>query len=452
MRCAEFRGIPAGFHFSGATVSVGHMLLRVLALTVAVQLLGCGSSSSPGDAGLDAAVPDAAVSDAGAPDAGGGDAGLPDAGELDAGSADAGPRVDCTGACAVLVIAGDPPAALPDGGASPARGYADPTMREDPNTGRLWMAYSWPWWDEAGRVVRVDNHLAHSDDRGATWQFDRVLWRSQPELDPSGSGLAGFSNHETVSMTPRRVGATTVWYYARMRYFTRPVDGHRFVTFHTRVGRVASPLVLSDAPESEEAVLGGALTPAGWDVTVRLSDFPGLDGCTFFDAGVLWAQDRLRLGVQCLRFTPTGEEDVARELVALFSTDAAGAPRSWQWRFDGVLTTAADAAFFGHSTLLQTELAFSRDGAVLALLSPSEPGATLATHDGCRAVEVAALDQAALRRDAAGNPLVRGTVVDDLGTGACTYEPAATTGVVMMRRYQAPGVLRGGLLATGLHP
>lgn len=116
------------------------------------------------------------------------------------------PTVDCTASnddCPELVIADDRSATLANGQPSPARGYADPSMRKDSGSRRIWMVYSWPHTTSAaGRpATAVDTHLSYSDDGGRTWRFDRALWRSSPTRDPRGGGR-GFANSEAVSIEP----------------------------------------------------------------------------------------------------------------------------------------------------------------------------------------------------------------------------------------------------------
>jgi hypothetical protein len=362
--------------------------------------------------------------------------------------------IDCGGsACGALVLEDDAPAEVvpPTPRIS---GYADPSIRLEPGSSRLWMAYSWPYFE--GDAVRVENHLARSDDAGTTWQFVRRLWLSHDEVDPAGIHGSGYANNETVSLAPRATTDGTLWYYARMRYFTRPVDGYQFVSFHTRVGVVNDIATLSDAPESAEAVLGGALTPAAWDIDVRLSSLsPELAGCTFFDAGVIWADGRLRMAVQCMRFDDAGIEQPEEGAVVMVSTDAAGAtPHGWSWTYDGVLATHDDALALGGETLLQNELALARDGTPLLITSPSFSGGVIADHAGCRVIEMTSMADGALRRQRDGALAVRLSLDDVVGTGACTYEPASETGVVMMRRQfqQSPALLIGTLLQSLAHP
>lgn len=95
--------------------------------------------------------------------------------------------------------------------------------------------------------------------------------------------------------------------------------------------------------------------------------------------------------------------------------------------------------------LEQAELDVARDGSLIAIFSPSKPSSPLATHFGCKVVEVASIDPPALVRDAAGQPVVLASVtasdVGPLGPAACTYDPAFSTDVVLARRVLDPGLI-----------
>lgn len=88
--------------------------------------------------------------------------------------------------------------------------------------------------------------------------------------------------------------------------------------------------------------------------------------------------------------------------------------------------------------LEQTELDVARDGSLIAVFSPSKPSSPLATHFGCRVVEVASIDPPKLVHDDAGQPAVLASVtasdVGPYGPAACTYDPASSTGVILVRR------------------
>lgn len=99
--------------------------------------------------------------------------------------------------CAPLTIQGDGPFLLPNGQPAPFSGFADPCLRRDPQTGTLWLTYSWPNNKTSGAysVPCVDTHLASSTDGGNTFSFQVPLWPAIPVSNPSNPGQAGFQVH-----------------------------------------------------------------------------------------------------------------------------------------------------------------------------------------------------------------------------------------------------------------
>jgi hypothetical protein len=364
--------------------------------------------------------------------------------------------VDCTASqpCPELVIAGDAPARLRDGRESPAHGYADPSLRRDPSSGTIWLAYSWPHLDSAPRSasgVVVDNHLARSTDGGKSWNFVRELWKSSPATDHKGR--PGHLNQETVSLAARQLGSGSVWYSVRFRYFLDTDGKPQIASFTLRVATASTPEQLSQA---DEATLGGDLTEDFWDVDLNLASLSGdLKGCTFFDPGLIYHEGRLYLAVQCVLYTSAGEA-AERGFVAMFATEASGPVRRWNWRYLGKLSGRAEALELGGENLLQTDLALGRDGAPIAIFSPSAPATPLAAHFGCRAVEIESFDPPRLARDPSGRLRVRASVTaSDLlpsGPAACAYEAASATGLVIVRRLLGPGQLVVSLHDSGLRP
>jgi hypothetical protein len=63
--------------------------------------------------------------------------------------------------CPELAIAGAPHAA------TWFRGLGDPSLEHDPDTGALWLAYS--WLDTLGPDFAIHTQLARSDDRGRSF-------------------------------------------------------------------------------------------------------------------------------------------------------------------------------------------------------------------------------------------------------------------------------------------
>lgn len=365
-------------------------------------------------------------------------------------------------ACPEIVIAGDPAFTLPDGSESPFHGFADPTVRRDPLSERLWMAYSWPHlhFEGGGRwAVGVESHLAHSDDGGSTWVFDAILWPSAPAIAPDGT--AGYEDHEVPNLLPVASENGVRWFGVRLDYFVDTAGGSsrsETPSFRIAVMEAPDPPALSDA---EPTHLGAAATDPRWGIATDLSRMaPEVADCALWNEPALaWADDRLHLALRCLAFPPGSlDPDLTRSDIAVFATTPDGSPSQWRWDFVGVLADGEDAAFLGGEGLTQIDLATARDGTLLAVVTPDtwDPERKDFIHHGCRVVEVASLDPPALARDASGDPVVRATIdasdTYPLGPAACTYDPDASTGVLMTRRLKGDGRLIASIHATGVDP
>lgn len=376
--------------------------------------------------------------------------------------------LDCTeGAkwCPAVEIQGDPLATLNDRMLSPFRGNADPTLRQDPVTGRLWMAYSWPNVHVLGLrklVPSVDVHLAHSVDGGRTWQSDGPLWPSQPDTDRGGSGEAGYTVHEVANLLPVKTERGVTWFAARLDYFLPENGGYKRMQAHSfriRVMQADSPKELADAPA---ATLGSVGTADGWDVDTDLSKLAAaVRDCGLWNEPALYFENStLYLALRCMVFDGRSGKNPNEEASSLvvFATHPSGDVRQWKWRYVGKLAGSAEAKDLGGEGLTQVDLARGADGRLLAIVTPEKSGASPldADHQGCRVVEVRSIDPPALARDPSGKLKVRAVITASdlmpLGPGACAYDPSSATGVLMVRRHKAPGMMTLSMHATGLKP
>lgn len=363
---------------------------------------------------------------------------------------------DCVGSgCPRLVIEGDAPAVLPDGRPSPFRGYADPTIRRDPATGRLWMAYSWPGIKpQRGRFTPfVETHLAYSDDGGTRWRYQGVLWAPTPGRSPGGE--PGHTSHEVPALLPVQTPGGVVWYGASVEYFIPDGGGFKqrpVQSFRTYLRRADSILGLKDAPG---ATLGSAVTHQGLGVDVNLSTLaPELKRCAIWQEHALhYENGELFLAMVCMAFkgqTP----DLEQNAVVVFATRPDGEPKTWTWRYTGELAGAREASELAAQRLTQIDLARSRDGTLLAIMTPDDwnPELDDFVHKGCVAVEIDSLSPARLARDASGRLKVRAVItVSDAGaagSAACTYDPASATGIVIGKRTKT-GASLGGATGSG---
>ncbi len=376
---------------------------------------------------------------------------------------------DCTvqsNACAELRVDGDQPSQLPNGRPAGFRGAADPCIRKDPLTGTLWMAYSWPKVEvlKGGSGFKpfhampgVDTHLASSKDGGATWHFEKVLWPTMADVDKGSRGGAGFTSHEVPNILPHQAGAGVIWYAARQDYFLPDPGAYKSRppgSFRIRMMQAATPQELSDAPA---ATLGGEVTESGWGVDVNLSALsPSPDKHIWTEPALYFEGDTLYLTLQRLCYKGASPDWSAIETV-VFATKPVGDVRHWAWHAVGQLAGASEAKELGGDGLTQVEIAKGTDGQLLALLTPEtyDEGRRDFVLHGCRVVEIASMDPPRLSRDSSGKLKVRAVITASdlvpLGPGASGYDPASSTGVVLVRRQKGVG-MTVSLHRTGVRP
>lgn len=384
-------------------------------------------------------------------------------------------------ACPEIRIAGDEASTLPTGAPSPFRGFADATLRLQPDSERLWMAYSWPSVrrvEEAsqvrsggrgGSVPQVYVHLAYSDDHGRTWRFSKTLWSPTPFTGPHGE--VGHMSHEVANLLPVREASGVVWYGARLDYFLPDDGGFRKrppQSFRIILGRAASP---GELVHAESIAIGSMATDRAWGMDVDLARLSTeTSHCGLWNEPAMYHDGKeLFLVLSCMAFqgkTP----DLDRSDLVVFAARTDGRMTDWQWRYAGKLAGATEARALGAERLTQIDLVESRDGRLLAIMTPDTWNAEASdfVHHGCVAVEVEQADRSLrLARDIDGHLQIAARVTASdagaEGTAACTYDPASETGIILGRRNKvgvglghardrASAQMYGALHATGIHP
>ena len=371
------------------------------------------------------------------------------------------PSVDCAislNLCPSLTVTGDMPA--PGG----FHGYADPSMRKDPNAATIYLAYSW-----ARRLADathvVDLHLAHSSDGGNTWQYAGPLFTTQPFANPGGGGYAllNQTSTEVIDLLPINQNGATLWVQAHMAYLVPAGSTNNYAQLQTTNYLSLSaislpnpggdPTALLGLGAAKEARLGNVNTDPTLHPDVNLSALdPAVARCGHIDQPTLYAVgDTLYLAAQCFA---TGAGPTGANLgFAVFSTHLTGTdPTQWAWSYVGTMATAAQAQQLGtvegvpYQFFTEMQLTTSASGQMLAILTPTiytPTGQQPATQYGCRAIPVTSLSVPALQTDGAGVPVVVAKVTEsDLyafpneGPATCTYEPQSSTGIVIVRKLE----------------
>ncbi len=219
----------------------------------------------------------------------------------------------------------------------------------------------------------------------------------------------------------------------------------------------ASPPELANAPS---VTLGAAATHPGWDVSLDLTKLDDeVAGCAMWNEPALLAEPEVvYLAVRCLRFEPaTRSPDWDTSELFVFRAQTAGAVGDWTWTYRGRLAGRAEAVELGGDGLTQIDLAYARDGTLVALLTPDgwDADSRDFVHHGLRVVEVASLATPSLARRADGSLAVRAVISADdgpLGSGASTYDPELAAGIIFVRRSITEASLVGSMHGTGVHP
>lgn len=375
------------------------------------------------------------------------------------------PRVDCTAnnaSCPALEPGGDNFA--PDGSAS-FHGGADPSVRQDPTSQRIWLAYSYPHVqtttgaDGGPQASFVsESHLAYSDDFGQTFIYDTAInpMFASPAYpaDAEAGAPAGAVASENVSIVRGTLNGGALWYAVRTAYIAQPTPGldPKPNSRHFRVSSVTDPTSFRDLSFGFEQTLGlahGGATPVDVDLGVVAGG--ALDDCTILDdPGAYFDSGKLYVAAQCV-------SNAAKDRIVLFSTVPTGTARSWAWKYVGVMADAQVAKDVvtqlgldpAITSLHQTDIARSRDGKLLAIVSP----AAGQNRKGCVAIEMASFDPPAFARGCDGKLTIRAyaTASDQTnGPSSCGYDPSSATGMILTRRLD--GNSGFSLRKTGLNP
>lgn len=375
-------------------------------------------------------------------------------------ASEAAPVVDCPregAGCRTISIAGDAPFPTPT-----FTGHADPSLIADPvRTNRIWLAYSYLTgkratgkWGRAVGVPVAETHLAVSEDSGRNWRLHSTLWASGLTPDPEGKSRDSYFGSETPSLAVNNTGRQPEWFSVRLHYFLEPESAYnpRYATGWTmRVAgaRGDTPAVLASA---EDVILGVKTTSEAYGAHVDLSSLsPELSDCAMWNNPIVTHQGgRLVLVPECLVFrgkTPVEE----RTRMVVFSTEAKGAPKSWTWRYDGIIADHSLAVELGGDKLVSPEIQRARDGSLLFIVSPQKGRGAFGT--GCVVMLLDGLAPPRLRRDTAGRVVIRARQTSPESaawrTGACTFSAASETGLVTVGAKAGRG-LDSRLLATGL--
>ena len=355
--------------------------------------------------------------------------------------------------CPEVMVAGDPFATL-GAGQAPFRGYGDPSLEADPESGTLWLSYSWldVLVSDPGPPPVIDfgvrTHLARSDDNGASFTFVKPL-NATTRLSHPDSGEEGWTIHEVSTIVREAQGAWQTLWLTYFEALGEPPPGapeDRSDFYYTR-SVASSPDALGD--ESEPWIRGVGTSPS-FGAQYDLSAIPELFDCVAFTEPALFTQaGSTYLATNCVVVIDGVRRDDLERLV-LLREEANG------YGYVGTLLSYADALDLGATRIEQVDLALSQNGAVLLMGTPILTGGS-PEHLGCVVFQVTNLATAQVLRDDTGDAVQLAVITGDdssIGPGLCTYDAASETGVLMVLHILNPDPfdLVFSLRATGIHP
>ncbi len=355
--------------------------------------------------------------------------------------------------CPEVLVVGDPHSEV-NNAPDPFRGYGDPSLEYDADTGTLWLAYSWlntqvsdpgpPEVVDLGVRVR----LARSDNNGASFTYVRSVNEMQMESHPD-TGVMGWSTHEVSTLVKEPSGAWQIlWlkYFNPFGYVPGVDERQEFLYWRTTA---TTPDDLGD----NSAVWGkSAATSSSWNAPIDFNAIPELANCILQSEPALFAfNGETYLATSCLVADNNGRRTDLERLELLRQTPTG-------YEYVGTIFDAQDAADLGVDVIEQADISVARDGTVILTVTPiildADP-----SHQGCIVYSFDDFAMASIARDNSGVAIPRAIITSDgnsLGPGLCTYDANSETGVLLVI---TTVIDNGGVLdvefslhATGVHP
>ncbi len=349
--------------------------------------------------------------------------------------------------CPELTVGGDSIATFANG-LAPFRGYGDPSLSYDEQSNTLWMSYS--WLSTAVEVMGpppqpdflVSTRLARSTNSGVSFDFVREINQNTLITHPV-TNESGWLTHEVSTVVQNADGG---WQVLWLQYFD-PVGEPERKDFLLNRSVASSPTGLGDVIEPW---IRTAFTSELFGATERLSSIPELDDCAAFTEPALFTEeDTTYLAMNCIVIRGAERQLEEERLFVLRQSGD-------NYQYVDVLIDNADAASLGGDVLEQADFKRARDGQLLLIATPINHDAN-PPHQGCVALEVESLVNAAMRRTNSNGLVQRARITADgdaLGPGLCTYHAESNTGIIIAipTVTEDPVEIVFTMYATGVHP
>jgi len=364
--------------------------------------------------------------------------------------------------CTAITLTGDPPAT------TPFAGYADPTIRQDPQTGTLWMAYSWPHTITVGASTYqgIDTHVSYSTDGGVTWNYQGALYTSQPVTNPV-TGATDYTANEVMNLYPQVVNGVTYWYGIHSIYYV-PGTGAGGSSVESYTKRWEFAMAAGTATTGPMGLAAATPQYLGQSINTYGQDFPvsqnlsslnsNLAGCAeFFEPALVMSGANLYLFLSC---TPTSGDPTGMFYAVFMTPDPQTNAPNWTWTyapeaaplFAGLADALSIGGYLGQGAnyLTQMDIAPGKTaGVMLAIVTAAYNDSTGKHSLGCVAAELSSIAPPAFVYNALGQVQVDAVITssDSIsgGPGSCTYSPYSATGMIMGHLQTANAPQNGGV-------
>jgi hypothetical protein len=361
-----------------------------------------------------------------------------------------------------FIVTGDPYNTFTPPGYPPFNGYADPSIRKEPNSNRIWLAYSFPHIKQvdSNYVPSVAIHLAKSEDLGSNWSFVKKLFEPIRMNNPANTSQAGYLDHEVINLLPVSTSSTTDWLAVRLNYFVPTIGGFAARpnnSFYISIVKSTSP---DNLDNGQVGTIGGNLTHAAWNANTTLIP-PDLAADYFFwnEPALYFDASNGKLYLIMVAFVYNGSIPImSKNNVYVYSTTPTGNPNSWNWQLNGTLVNSEIANELGGERVSQVDLTKGADGKLLLVCSPDDLNIAQNdfNHKGCKVLEIKSLENPSLERDTDGKLKIRTIITasnaNDLGSAASSYDAASATGILFTKRIKNSTQFTTSIWKTKLKP
>ncbi len=320
-------------------------------------------------------------------------------------------------------------------------GIFDASMEKDPSSSTIWMSFSavdpsvqWP----TENPHTISTHLAHSNDAGKTWIYDKKLNSTKDITLPFASPFNAGTWSSEVSNLVYDPGANSSQRWKLFWHHYLLVGGDRqFASGWVAYKAASSPLDLDSATElklfgskdydaNNDDVNWPTLPPVGGAPKINLSNLNvNLNSCSVFSEPALVAtSNKLYFSAMCGSAAPADNR-----IFLLSCNSPCDVTNSANWHFVSVLLDNSIAASLGYEKFSAPELFVNKDGDYVLSVAPVSNSPFADAYGGCLFFKFVNLAAGVLQTKKSLPQIIsKFSGTKNSHNGMCTYDKASTNG------------------------